>query len=694
MSVDKVKLLCEISDKILEAAGDCDKLTAAMQQYADMEEISEDGDIKHILENMKHLLLNDSANNKEILNLAGQRVVNLSEEEKAELDEFNRIIDNNLFEYHFQPIVSTKDGSIYSFEALMRPQSDICKSPVHILKYAEITGRLADIEKATFINILKLVDANGGMVGDRHIFINSIPKVSLNKSDFAAILPLLNKYSDSVVIEMTEQSEMTEEDLESIRKIYEGMGIRLAIDDYGTGYSNVQNLIRYTPDYVKIDRSLICGVSKDHRKQHFVREIIDFCHDNGIMALAEGVETREELHTVISLGVDLIQGYYTAKPCAKLIDSVPSEIRDEIKRCREEHDRDKSIGIYRANSIDKIRLERFDDDEYSCIVLTGSQDATDCNVILTGYPKHSVHVVIEDGFNGKLILDSAELTSAVNKPCITVGEDCNVQLVLKGSNRLHNGGIKVPETSCLTVSGEGVLRIRVDGDDFFGIGNDRDSRHGKLVFEQGVTITNDSAYGVGIGSGLGGDIEIKSGKFEINMRGVTGVALGSFKGNTNTDINSCDVQIDCTLQKGVGIGSLEGDTKLHIKHSSVKIKASGNEIVGIGTFKGDTSSVDIEEASTLVDIGSDDCAAVAAVKGKTTLSMTKASLHIFTKGIKTYAVGYLYAPACIDLKNAELKANIVTNPKFIHTLRDGSLHTAGGRVGITVNGEEFYSRDY
>ena len=131
-------------------------------------------------------------------------------------------------------------------------------------------------------------------------------------------------------MELTEQTELQDDELESLKKQYRDMGIGFALDDYGTGYSNVGNLLRYMPDYVKIDRSLLTEIQKSSQKQHFVREVIDFCHANNIMALAEGVETVEELQTVIYLGADLIQGYYVARPKSEIINSIDGNVKMEI----------------------------------------------------------------------------------------------------------------------------------------------------------------------------------------------------------------------------------------------------------------------------------------------------------------------------------------------------------------------------
>ena len=116
-----------------------------------------------------------------------------------------------------------------------------------------------------------------------------------------------------------------------MKKAYARLNIKTAVDDYGAGYSNVSNLLRYTPDYVKIDRALISRIEESPQKQHFVRDIIEFSHDNGILALAEGVETEEELKTAILLGVDLIQGYYTARPEKELIQTIDPRISESIK---------------------------------------------------------------------------------------------------------------------------------------------------------------------------------------------------------------------------------------------------------------------------------------------------------------------------------------------------------------------------
>ena len=206
-------------------------------------------------------------------------------------------------------------------------------APPVILRYAEFFDRLYDVERLTFSNIIDLMQAHKAILSDgRKVFINSIPGYMLTGGDIKKLEEHVASMPGSVVVELTEQSEITDDELDIMKSTYKRIGIETAVDDYGTGYSNVSNLLRYTPDYVKIDRALLSGIQDSPQKQHFVRDIIEFSHQNGIKALAEGVETSEELKTVIMLGADLIQGYYLAMPGKDLVQSINSLVSDEIKK--------------------------------------------------------------------------------------------------------------------------------------------------------------------------------------------------------------------------------------------------------------------------------------------------------------------------------------------------------------------------
>ena len=282
-------------------------------------------------------LVNNAVSQKNGNKAAEHRLMNssdkLNDDEKIICDIVKKILDENLFKYHFQPIVDAKTGEIFSYEALMRADVEQRISPLDILKYATHLDRLKDVEKATLYNVLTFVNDNNTLFEGKKVFINSIPGNQLVGQEAAGIEEKLKSIHDQVVIELTEQTEAEDDAFERMKERFTQLGVETAVDDYGTGYSNIVNLLRYMPNYVKIDRMLLSNIQDNPQKQHFVKDIVLFAHDNHFKVLAEGIETYEELRTVIDLNVDLIQGYYTAKPQEEVIQAISEEIAQQIRTC-------------------------------------------------------------------------------------------------------------------------------------------------------------------------------------------------------------------------------------------------------------------------------------------------------------------------------------------------------------------------
>ena len=615
-----------------------------------------------------------------------QKLIEMSEKQQQEFAEAERILVNNLLNYHFQPIVSAKNGAILSYEALMRPISDICPSPYHIMKYAQLDDRLDDVETATFKNVLNIIDKNTIRLNGKSVFINSIPTASIHETCWEEINILLTKHSSAVVVEMTEQSELDDDELENIKAIYKNLNVRLAIDDYGTGYSNVQNLLRYVPDIVKIDRSLISEIHNDRKKRHFVKEIVEFCHDNGIKALAEGVETSEELRAVILIGVDLIQGYYTSKPSADIIESIPSEIKREIEQYYTEKEDGKRLHTYKAEKSERISIPRLVKEGYEQLKI-GANGSGDVTISSDYGSSFNFRISIADGYSGCITIQNTEISDNKFRPCIDIGENCDVTLFANGQNHLRGGGIRVPESSRLVVNGDGRLTITVTGDSFYAIGNDIDSRHGDLIFEYGVNINNHSALGVGIGSGLGGKIAISRGQFTFNVSGYQGVGMGSLTGNSTVDIFAADVTMDISSQSSVAIGSVEGNFKGSIIHSSIKAFMSGSNVVGIGTLSGNLAEVSVSESTLIIDASADICSAIAALKGNTDFEISKASLHITASGDNALGVGGANGKTRLSIINSDSIVNLTTQLNYLDYVKREDVNISGGRARFSVNGE-------
>ena len=150
---------------------------------------------------------------------------------------------------------------------------------------------------------------------DAKLFINSIANVSLTDADFAdfrrQFAPMLQK----MVIEITEEEETMPEVLAIKRRQLGGTAV-FALDDYGSGYSNSNNLLLLAPHYIKVDIAIIRGIDSNIDKQQVVTDVVTYAHARQMQVVAEGIENEAELRTVLRLGVDLLQGYFLARPAA------------------------------------------------------------------------------------------------------------------------------------------------------------------------------------------------------------------------------------------------------------------------------------------------------------------------------------------------------------------------------------------
>ena len=142
-----------------------------------------------------------------------------TEEEQKEAKIVHDIIEHNRLNYHFQPIVVATTGEIYAYEALMRADVVPYLAPPVVLRYAEFFNRLYDIEKATFTNVLKIIEQSGdSFAAGSKVFINSIPGHVLKEDDFNELKNKLDTCSERIVVEFTEQSEIRETEMAKIRE--------------------------------------------------------------------------------------------------------------------------------------------------------------------------------------------------------------------------------------------------------------------------------------------------------------------------------------------------------------------------------------------------------------------------------------------------------------------------------------------
>lgn len=213
---------------------------------------------------------------------------------------------------YFQPITD-RDEKIIKYEALMRivEFNDGKKnvlSPFHFLDIAMKSGLYIEMAKEVLrLSLLEFADR------DEKIAINFLPKDFLNSHIMEAFLGHIKelKSPEKIVIEITEQEGIEDFDrLTKIIRMLKKLGVMIAIDDFGSGYSNYAHILSIKPDYLKIDGSLIKNILTNNESQILVKNIISFAKDLNIVTVAEYVENKEIFELLKEYGVDEYQGYY------------------------------------------------------------------------------------------------------------------------------------------------------------------------------------------------------------------------------------------------------------------------------------------------------------------------------------------------------------------------------------------------
>lgn len=234
----------------------------------------------------------------------------------------------------YQPIVDLRTGLVHGFEGLIRGPSDsLLHAPSSLFKVAELTRQLLDLETACCTTLGKTYAATGL---SQRLFLNLSPG-SLATAASEALVPLqrmeeLGLPPSRIVIELTEALPIQDfkilgRAIDQFRKL----GFAIALDDLGEGFSGLRLWSEVRPEYVKVDKHFIQGVSQDPVKHQFLRSLCDIAAKTGALIIAEGIELESDLAVVLDLGMDFGQGYLLGRPAAE-----PSTVAAKaLLRCRE-----------------------------------------------------------------------------------------------------------------------------------------------------------------------------------------------------------------------------------------------------------------------------------------------------------------------------------------------------------------------
>ena len=236
----------------------------------------------------------------------------------------NTAIEDDLFEVYYQPLYSVKDGHYVTMEALSRLKHPTLGMipPDIFINLAEKNGQIIELGKLQFRRICRFMKSHTALMKQiGSIKINLSPlellKTGYSQELFKIINELELPYS-WFQFEVTETvaTEYSEELYKTISDFRE-VGIEICLDDFGSGYANLNTILKLPFSTVKLDHSMLDGICEDQQIALLYKNMVSILQNLGHKVVAEGVETQKEVALLEEWGVDLIQGYYYTRPLSR-----------------------------------------------------------------------------------------------------------------------------------------------------------------------------------------------------------------------------------------------------------------------------------------------------------------------------------------------------------------------------------------
>jgi PAS domain S-box-containing protein len=214
----------------------------------------------------------------------------------------------------FQPIHDLATGQVAGVEALSRFASRSSVTPDVVFAEAANAGLGPELE---LLAVRRALAEARVLHPSLHIALNVSPSVLASPSLIETIVASGMELS-RIVVEITEHVSITDYSvLAGPRQRLRELGIRLAVDDAGSGYASLRHILTLAPDVIKIDRALVTDLNNDRARRALVSAVVTFAKEMGVTSvIGEGVETQAELDALLALGVDAAQGYFLGRPTA------------------------------------------------------------------------------------------------------------------------------------------------------------------------------------------------------------------------------------------------------------------------------------------------------------------------------------------------------------------------------------------
>ncbi len=219
---------------------------------------------------------------------------------------------------HFQPIFDVAQQRCVAYEGLLQATNSASQRVNPESVFALSAGHQEELFLDWLCRALHLRNFRNLADADALLFLNAYPAAAIEDPHhplvFREMIDFYGISPQQVVVEILETGTSDEAKLVDAARLYRKLGCRIAIDDFGIGYSNFDRLWRLHPDYVKIDRSVTASAVRETHARLVLANLVKLIHECGSKVIVEGIETRDEALTALEVGADFVQGYYFARP--------------------------------------------------------------------------------------------------------------------------------------------------------------------------------------------------------------------------------------------------------------------------------------------------------------------------------------------------------------------------------------------
>ncbi len=244
---------------------------------------------------------------------------------RAEVEEaIQKGLENGSFEVYYQPTYYMEDLSLYGAEALVRLHSESLGNlyPDEFIPIAENIGLIDDIDNFVLSEVCDFIKSGlPAEYGMKSINVNLSVLQCMHPDFVNETLHIVDNYNiDKSMINFEITESVAANDYTTLSGIIDSLrnnGFMFSVDDYGTGYSNIQSIFSINFDIVKIDKSILWAAERDEFGMIILSNSIRMITQLGKKILVEGVETKEQIELLKQFPVDYLQGFYFSKPIPK-----------------------------------------------------------------------------------------------------------------------------------------------------------------------------------------------------------------------------------------------------------------------------------------------------------------------------------------------------------------------------------------